>query len=61
MKVSADPAYYHKLYGSKALKKPRVIYYKKDFIDYVLMMVVSALVIGFSRSSSGMALSCRSP
>ena len=48
MKVSADPAYYHKLYGSKALKKPRVIYYKKDFIDYVLMMVVSALVIGFS-------------
>ena len=48
MKVSADPAYYHKLYGSKALKKPRVIYYKKDFIDYVLMMMVSALVIGFS-------------
>jgi len=46
MKVSADPGYYHKLYGTRKLRKPRIIYYKKDFLDYVLMMVITALVIG---------------
>jgi hypothetical protein len=47
MKVSADPGFYHKLYGAKTLRKPRIVYYKKDFIDYVLMMAMTALVIGF--------------
>lgn len=37
-----DPAFFHKLYGEK---RPRVVYYKKDFFDYLIMMVVSALVI----------------
>src|SRR6267378_1276405 len=41
----SDPAIFHKLYG---LKKPRVTYYEKDFLDYVLMMFLSALVVGFS-------------
>src|SRR5947209_15059815 len=39
----ADPAIYHKLYG---IKKPRVTYYPKDFPDYVLMVVLTALVTG---------------
>src|SRR5438067_596308 len=33
--------FYHRLYGPK---KPRVVYYKKDFIDYVAMVVLSAMV-----------------
>jgi hypothetical protein len=37
-----DPAIFHKLYGSK---KPRATYYKTDFVDYVLMIALSALVI----------------
>src|SRR2546422_3633317 len=41
----SDPAIFHKLYG---LKKPRVTYYERDFLDYVLMMFLSALVVGFS-------------
>jgi len=48
-----DPAFFHKLYGAK---KPRVVYYKRDFIDYVLMILLTALVIifayGFSRVMS---------
>ncbi len=40
-----DPAIFHKLYG---LKKPRAVYYKKDFLDYILMILVSAFAIGFS-------------
>jgi hypothetical protein len=40
-----DPAVFHKLYGTK---KPRASYYKKDFGDYVLMMALSALVVGLS-------------
>src|SRR5260370_30114060 len=48
MKVSADPGYYHKLYGSNAPSKPRVNYYKEDFIDYVLMAAITALVVGLS-------------
>jgi hypothetical protein len=39
----ADPAFYHKLYG---VKKPRVTYYAKDFLDYVLMIGLIALVTG---------------
>jgi hypothetical protein len=40
-----DPAIFHKLYGPK---KPRAVYYKKDFLDYALMIVLSALVAGLS-------------
>lgn len=42
MKAS-DPAFFHKLYGPK---QPRVTYYERDFIDYVLMIVLTALVVG---------------
>jgi hypothetical protein len=48
MKVSTDPSFYHKIYGTKSLRKPRIGYYKKDFIDYTLMMVMTAAVIGFA-------------
>jgi len=48
MKVSADSGYYHKLYGNTTQSKPRVNYYKTDFIDYVLMTAITALVIGLS-------------
>ena len=37
-----DQAIFHKLYGTR---KPRVIYYKKDFLDYTLMVLLSALAI----------------
>ncbi len=40
-----DPAIFHKLYG---MKKPRVVYYKNDFLDYLLMIALSALAIGLS-------------
>jgi hypothetical protein len=39
----ADPAFYHRLYG---IKKPRVTYYAKDFLDYGLMAGLTALVTG---------------
>ena len=35
-----DPAVFHKIYGAR---KPRAVYYKKDFLDYALMIVLSAL------------------
>jgi hypothetical protein len=38
-------AIFHKLYGTK---KPRVTYSQRDFLDYVLMIVLSALVVGVS-------------
>jgi len=41
----ADPAFYHKLYGEH---KPRAVYYKRDFLDYALMIMLSALVVIFS-------------
>jgi hypothetical protein len=41
----ADPAILHKLYTTN---KPRVIYYKKDFLDYILMVALSALAVGCS-------------
>lgn len=39
-----DPAFYHKLYGTRKLK---VTYYGSDFLDYALMILLSALVISF--------------
>jgi hypothetical protein len=42
---TADPAILHKLYTTN---KPRVIYYKRDFVDYIFMVVLSALAVGFS-------------
>jgi hypothetical protein len=36
---------FHKLYGAK---QPRAIYYKRDFLDYAFMLVVSALVLGLT-------------
>ncbi|PYP93405.1 MAG: hypothetical protein DMG65_00680 [Candidatus Angelobacter sp. Gp1-AA117] len=49
-----DPAIFHKLYGTK---RPRVVYYKKDFVDYVLMILLSALAIIFSYGfSSAMSI-----
>jgi hypothetical protein len=38
-----DPAVFHALYGAR---QPRVVYYKRDFADYTLMIALSALVIG---------------
>jgi hypothetical protein len=43
--TSNDPAVFHKLYGAK---KPRVVYYKRDFLDYTVMIALSALVLGLS-------------
>ena len=40
-----SPAFFHKLYEKS---KPRVVYYKKDFIDYTFMVLLSALAINFS-------------
>jgi hypothetical protein len=40
-----DPASFHKLYSTQ---KPRAVYYKKDFLDYLLMIALSALIIGLS-------------
>lgn len=43
--TSIDPAAFHKIYGAK---KPRAIYYKEDFLDYTLMIALTALVTGVS-------------
>ena len=40
-----DQKIYHKLYG---VKKPRINYQKKDFIDYVFMIFISVLIIYIS-------------
>ena len=40
-----NPAIFHKLYGEK---KPKVTYYARDFIDYVLMILLCALVVSLS-------------
>jgi len=45
MMIKNNAAFYHKLYG---VKKSRVVYYKKDFIDYVLMVLITAVVIVLS-------------
>ena len=39
----ADPAVFHKLYG---IRKPRATYYAKDFLDYGLMLALTALAAG---------------
>ncbi len=41
----ADPAVYHKMYG---IRKPRTCYYRRDFADYSLMLLGTALVAGLS-------------
>ncbi|HEX6095451.1 MAG TPA: hypothetical protein VF432_03925 [Thermoanaerobaculia bacterium] len=43
--TSNDPAVFHKLYGAK---KPRVTYYKRDFLDYTVMIALTALALGLS-------------
>ena len=43
--TSASPAIFHKLYGSQ---KPRVVYYKRDLIDYAVMIVVSGIVLAIT-------------
>ena len=54
-----DPAVFHKLYGTR---QPRAVYYKRDFIDYVLMIALSGLVVvltygfGHAMSIAGLAL-----
>jgi len=40
-----DPAIFHKLYG---IKKTKIRYYGRDFLDYLLMILLSALVVSFS-------------
>ena len=40
-----DPAVFHQLYGAK---KPRAVYYPRDFLDYAVMIVLSALVAGLA-------------
>lgn len=40
-----DPAAFHKLYGEK---KPRAIYYPKDFLDYTVMMLITATILFFA-------------
>ncbi len=37
-----DPVVFHKLYGTR---QPRAVYYKRDFLDYVLMIALSGLVV----------------
>ena len=37
-----DPAFFHRLYGTK---RPRAVYHKRDFPDYVLMLLASASVV----------------
>lgn len=40
-----DPAAFHALLG---VRQPRAVYYKRDFVDYTLMIALSAVVIGLS-------------
>lgn len=37
-----NSAFFHKLYGER---KPRAVYYAKDFADYTLMVLTTALVV----------------
>lgn len=47
--MKIDPSVFHKLYGTN---KPRVTYYGKDFLDYVLMTLVVAAVAALSYGPS---------
>lgn len=55
----ANPAIFHKLYGKK---QPKVTYYARDFLDYLFMILLNAMVVGFSyrsdrvTSAAGVAL-----
>ncbi|MGZ5452442.1 MAG: hypothetical protein ACXW5U_31795 [Thermoanaerobaculia bacterium] len=40
-----DPTVFHRLRGER---KPRVVYYAKDFLDYTLMILLAALAVGLS-------------
>jgi hypothetical protein len=40
--MKADPAVFHQLHG---VRKTRISYFKRDFLDYVLMIGLSGLVI----------------
>lgn len=40
--MTADPAFFHKLYGARS---PRVHYYGRDFLDYTIMVAVSVAVM----------------
>lgn len=40
---AVDPAVYHRMFG---VRKPRATYYAKDFLDYVLMLLLTALATG---------------
>jgi hypothetical protein len=49
-----DAEVYHRLYG---VRKPRTCYYRRDFVDYTLLILVTALVAGLSFGfRHGMAL-----
>jgi hypothetical protein len=43
--TAEERAAFHQLFHRS---KPRVVYYKKDFLDYVVMICITALVICFS-------------
>jgi hypothetical protein len=48
-----EPAMFHKLYG---VRKPKITYHKRDFLDYIVMLCLCVLVLGFSygfRSAMG--------
>lgn len=53
-----NPAKFHKMYGPR---KPRISYMKKDFVDYVIMTMISVIVVlsiyGVSHPMSVMASS----
>ena len=40
-----NPAFFHKLYG---IRRARIGYHKRDFLDYILMIALSALAVGLS-------------
>lgn len=40
-----DAEVFHRLYG---IRKPRTCYYRRDFVDYTLMLLATALVAGLS-------------
>ncbi len=50
---AADPAFFHKLYG---LKTPRVFYGRRDFLDYWLMIMLTAIVVGVAYGPVGMPI-----
>ena len=44
-----NPAKFHKMYG---VRKPRISYSKRDFLDYVLMIALCALAVRLSYGAS---------